>query len=194
MVRSVAVSMALLVAVAAVAEAQRAHDRTGLWMGLGLGAGFARATCSVCGGRETGPAMQVRVGGTISQSILAGVEGTGWLQSGAAGDRSLLMLIALGILYPSSNHGFHLEAGIGGYRYVEADTANELSTEGLALHLGARYDLRITRRVSLSPFATVMASSFGNPTRLDKSSGTRLPLLSDMTVRYIQLGVSATIH
>lgn len=194
MLRSVLVSIALLAAAAAVSHAQRLHDRRGLWVGLGLGVGSARATCSVCGTRETGAAMHARLGGTISQKFLVGVEGNGWLQNGATSDRSLLILAALGILYPSSNYRLHLEAGIGGYRYVEADTATELSTQGLALQVGAGFDLRITRGLSLAPSVTLIASGFGNPTRRDKATGARLPLLSDMTVQYIQLGVVATLH
>jgi hypothetical protein len=194
MVRSVLVTLVVSAAAAAVADAQQAHDRSGLWAGVGLGVGSARASCSVCAGRATGPAAHARLGGTISRKLLVGVQGIGWFDVAGASDRTLLMLAAVGTLYPWPDKGLYLEAGIGGYRYVEADTANELSTQGLALHVGAGFDVRITRGVSLSPFAILVSSGSGNPTRLDKSSGTLLPLLSDMTVRYFQLGVAATFH
>lgn len=194
MLQPVLVSIALLAAGAAVADAQLLHGRRGLWVGLGLGMGSARADCSICTGRATGPAAHAGAGGTISQRILVGVRGTGWFENGAENDRSLVMLAALGTLYPWPDRGFHLEAGIGGYWYVEEDSANELSTQGLALQVGAGFDLPITRGVSLSPFATLIASGFGNPTRLDKSTGARLPLLSDMTLQSFQVGIAATLH
>lgn len=194
MLRSALISTALFAAATSVAHGQRPHDRRGLWVGLGVGVGSARASCSVCADQAAGPAAHAKAGGTVSRKVLAGVQGTGWFESGGTSERSLVMLAALGTLYPWPDRGFHFEAGISGYWYVEEDSANELSTQGLALQLGAGYDLRITRDVSLSPFATLMASGFGNPTRLDKSSGARLPLLSDMTVRYFQLGVAATLH
>lgn len=194
MLRSVLVGLVLSTGAAAVADAQHPHQRGGLWGGVGLGIGSAKATCSVCAGRAVGATAHVRAGGTISQTLLVGLQGTGWLEHQAATERSFLMLSAVGTFYLWPARGLYLATGIGGYRYVEADTASELSTQGLALHLGAGFELRITRGVSFSPFAALVLSGSGNPTRLDKSNGLRLPLLSDMTVRFFQLGVAGTLH
>lgn len=194
MLRSILVSCAVLAAAPSAADAQRPNHRRGLWVGLGAGAGSAKATCSVCLDRETGVAAQARVGGTISRSVLAGAEGSGWLKSGAQVDRAFLMLAAVGTFYPSREHGLHLKAGLGQYWYVEEDRQTELSSQGLAVQLGAGYDIRVTPGVSLSPFATLIRSGFGNPTRLDKASGFKQPLFSDMTVQFFQLGLAATLH
>lgn len=187
------VMMMLVSAGTTRADAQRA-DRSGLWGGLGLGLGSARSTCSVCAGRATGPAAQVRVGGTISPTVLVGVQASGWFKNAEADDRSNLMLTALVTLYPWRDKGLYLEGGIGAYRYIEADTTEELMTQGLALHIGVGFDVHIGRGLSLSPFAAVVASGSGNPTLHDKASGSRLPLLSDMSVRFSQFGVAATLH
>ncbi|MGH7530346.1 MAG: hypothetical protein ACREMN_08200 [Gemmatimonadales bacterium] len=194
MLRSALVGLVLSAGATAVASAQRLEERTGLWAGIGLGFGSVRGTCSVCAGRAAGPTALVRFGGTLSRHLRVGVQGTGWLRPQAARERSLLMLSAVGTFYPWPAGGLYLAGGIGGYRYVEEDTESRLSTQGLALQVGAGFDVRITRAVSVAPFATLVVSGSGNPTRLDKSNGFELPLLSDMTVQYVQLGIAATLH
>ncbi len=100
----------------------------------------------------------------------------------------------MGTLYPWRAYGFHLKAGVGLYWYLEETAEAEVSTNGLALQASVGFDIKATGAVSLSPFASLVASGFGNPTRMDKASGQRLPLLSEMTVRFLQLGVAAVVH
>lgn len=192
--RPALVAIALLAAVVTAAEAQLADERRGLWVGAGAGFGSAEGTCSICLGREAGPAGLVRVGGTLSGAILAGLEGTGWRRSEGSLDRSFIMVAAVGAYYPIRNLGLHVKGGLGQYWYFEEDAATELSTQGLALEVGVGFDVRIAAGVSLSPFGSLMTSGFGNPTRLDKASGIRLPLLSDMTVEFFSFGLAVTLH
>ncbi len=194
MLRSALATLALLTAVAAAATAQQSDRRKGLWLGLGLGQAWGESTCSICLGQESGPALDAGLGGTMSQRLLAGVEATGWVRRTSQADRSFLLVTAVGTFYPAPGQGLHLKAGIGGYWYVEQDALYELTTQGLAVQLGAGYDIPITPGLSLSPFATWATSGFGNPTRLDKASGFKLPLLSDMTVRFFHFGLGVTIH
>lgn len=185
--------LCFLAAVVGPVEAQDSDRRRGLWLGLGLGQAWADATCSICFAQETGLAAHARAGGTISPRLLVGVEGTGWLKSGQT-DRSFLMAAALGTLYPVPDLGFHLKGGVGQYWYVEEDSAIELSTQGLAVELGAGFDIRITPGLSLAPFATMVRSGFGNPTRRDKASGFKQPLFSDLTLKFYQFGLAVTLH
>jgi len=189
------VTLLVLAAVASPAAAQQADDRKGLWLGLGAGGLWARSTCSICAADQaSGLGGRVRLGGTISPKVLASVEGTGWRKRGGQVERKLLMVAALGSYYPLPDYGAHLKGGIGQYWYVEEDATTELTTQGLALELGAGYDIRIASGVSVSPFVAWVRSGFGNPTRRDKASGFTLPLLSDMTVKFYQVGLGITLH
>ena len=193
--RSFLTTLVLSATAASSAGAQQGDDRHGLWLSVGAGGVWVQSACSICAGDQaTGLGGQLRVGGTLSPRFLAGLEGTGWVKRGGQVERSMLMVAALGTYYPLPQYGLHLKGGIGQYWYVEEDVATELTTQGLAVELGAGYDLRITRGVSLSPFLAWVRSGFGNPTRRDKASGFTLPLLSDMTVRSYQLGVVITLH
>lgn len=192
--RSVLTTVALFSLVASAATAQQSDRRRGLWGGAGLGYAWSEATCSICLTQASGPAAQVRLGGTMSLRLLAGVEANAWLKGSGQTDRSLLMVTAVGTFYPAPAQGLHLRAGLGGYWYVEEDAVAEVSTQGLAFQLGAGYDAPVGASLSLSPFATWATSGFSNPTRFDKATRFKLPLLSDMTVKFLQVGLAVTIH
>ncbi|HVR70900.1 MAG TPA: hypothetical protein VMT87_08640, partial [Vicinamibacteria bacterium] len=67
-------------AAASVASAADPQERSGFWIGLGVGPGWAEATCDLCdgGGRETGLAGNVRLGGTLNERLLFGADINGW--------------------------------------------------------------------------------------------------------------------
>lgn len=184
----------LLALVGRPVTAQPSDRRQGLWGGVAVAQAWSKATCSVCLAQESGPAARASLGGTMSSRLLAGVEATAWLKGNSQTERSLFMATAVGTYYPMPAQGLHLKAGVGGYWYVEEDAAAEVSTQGLAFQVGAGYDLPISPSLSLSPFATWTSSGFSNPTRLDKVTRFRLPLVSDMKVRFFEIGLGVTIH
>lgn len=189
------IMVGLLSGLAPAAEGQHARERRGVWVGLGFGAGSAEATCSVCDPpRRSGPVAHARLGGTVSGHTLLGVEGTGWLTNGGAIDRALMMVTGIAVVYPWRGRGLHLQGGLGYYQYVEASDSIELSTQGLAVQVGAGFDVPLASGFSLSPFAALVASGFGNPTRRVKATGQMLPLLSDMTISFLRVGLAATLH
>jgi len=130
----------------------------------------------------------------MSPRLLAGVEATGWVKGSGQTDRSLVMITALGTFYPAPTPGLHLRSGVGGYWYVEEDAVAEVSTQGLAFHVGAGYDIPLSASLSLEPFALWATSGFSNPTRVDKATRFKLPLLSDMKVTFVQVGLAVTLH
>lgn len=192
--RVVVVCSVILATVPAAGEAQRRDVRSGLWLGLGAGYGSTKATCSICGDGQTGLAGQARAGGTLSRSVLVGVEASAWRQRTAPQERRLFMVAAVATYYPARRLGLHGKAGLGQYFYAEEDATTELTTQGLAIQFGAGFDVPVTRGFSITPFVSLIESGFGNPTREDKASGFRTPLLSDMTVRFLQVGLAATLH
>ena len=195
MLRFVVLSVVVLASHVSAGEAQLANSRRGVWLGLGAGTAGGKATCSVCDAtRGMGPAGQIRLGGTVSRSVLASVEATGWRKKGVPVDRSLAMISAVGTLYPVRELGLHLKAGLGGYSYVEEDAVTKLTSQGLALQVGVGYDVAITPRVGLAPFATLITSGSGNPARLDKASGFKQPLFSDLSLVLFQVGLALTLY
>jgi hypothetical protein len=177
------------------AAAQQSAYRKGFWLAFGAGPGYGKGTCGVCvTTRETGPAGQVRVGGTISEHLSASVEGTGWRGDGAVTLRQLAMVSAVGTWYPLPRLGLHGKAGLGGYWYQEEDAVTQLTSQGMALQVGVGYDIPLTPAVAVTPFATLVRSGFGNPSRLDKASGFKQPLFSDLTVSFYQVGLGITLY
>jgi hypothetical protein len=194
MVRVLLVGLSLL-ATATSAAAQQSGYRRGFWLGLGGGPGYGRGVCGVClTTQDAGLAGEIRVGGTISKHLLAGVEGTGWRHNGATTERWLAMASAVATWFPLPDLGLHAKAGVGGYWYEEEDAVTRLASQGMALQLGIGYDIPLTRVVGLTPFASVVKSGFGNPSRLDKATGFKQPLFSDLTVKFVHLGLAITLH
>src|SRR5215217_291578 len=79
---------ALLTAVLATsAFAQKAQTRQGLWVGGGMGYGTLGLSCEGCGDteREGGVSGFAKIGGTLRQNILLGVEMNGWTKSEGTG-------------------------------------------------------------------------------------------------------------
>ena len=186
--------LALLTFAVPTAGAQQGERRSGLWLGVGGGAAWGEATCSVCSGQQSGPALHVTLGGTMSPALLPAVEVTGWVKQGSQVDRSFYVVTALATVYPSAELGLYLKAGLGGYTYAQEDAASELTSQGAAVQLGAGYDIPVAAAFPLSPFVAWATSGSGNPKRLDKASGLKLPLISDMKVQFFQVGLGVTIH
>ena len=75
---------ALLTALLATsAFAQQAQTRQGFWVGGGMGYGSLGLSCEGCGDidREGGLSGYAKLGGTLRQNILLGVEMNGWTKS-----------------------------------------------------------------------------------------------------------------
>ncbi len=148
--------------------------RDGFWIGFGLGAGSATATCDDdCDDdeRETAPAGYVKAGWTLSERVLLGVDASLWSKSedveGVELAFSMYHVLGTLTLYPSASSGFFVKGGAG-LAFVDTDfsegrttTTTELGN-GLGLVAGAGYDIRLGRRVALTPAVDVYYGSIGD--------------------------------
>jgi hypothetical protein len=127
---------ALLTAVLATsAFAQKAQTREGFWVGGGMGYGSLGLSCEICGdvGREGGLSGYAKLGGTLRENILLGVEMNGWTKS---------------------------EAGAG-YSVLSADDGVSSGNDtGFGLLGGVGYDLRVGRNLSITPVANYFRGGF----------------------------------
>ncbi|MEA2723666.1 MAG: hypothetical protein QOH59_1437 [Gemmatimonadales bacterium] len=155
--RAIGFSAVLAVLLAGSASAQQAQARDGFWIGGGLGYG------SLGGGgadRVGAPSGYLKLGGTLRQNILLGVETNGWTKSEAGARLTMGNISGAVYWYPMVTNGLFVKAGAG-YSVMDADTGfGSGSTSGFGMLGGVGYDVRVGRNLSLTPVANWFRGSF----------------------------------
>ncbi|MCL4865932.1 MAG: hypothetical protein KJZ47_08570 [Gemmatimonadales bacterium] len=174
--RSVTLLASLLLLGVSSLAAQRPQTREGFWGTLG--AGYATLGCNDCDGRARGGAGMLQLGGTLNQKWQLGASVTAWEKREGGATLTVGLLSAIARFYPSATGGFFLQGGAG-IAAIDLGIGNVSATEkGFGTILGAGYDVRIGRNVSLTPFWNRVMSWYDNDGNLD----------------YSQFGLAVTIH
>lgn len=156
-------ALCALVSCLGVATASAGHpqERKGFWIALGFGYGWAEASCSLCEGADGDGASTgvLRLGWALNQRVLLGGEFDFWWKE-RSDDTLLLYNPVLTVsFYPRETSGLFVRGGIGG---AYADTGSRIGNttitttlgSGLGLLAGAGYDIRVGRKISITPALT----------------------------------------
>jgi len=167
---------------------QMKHARKGFW--IGFGGGFGSLGVEDGDTRESSGAATFKLGGTLSQSLLLGVQVDAWTKTVDSFEGSATLtfgtVTALVVFYPMSNGGLYLSGGIG-----VATLTGEISSGGLGISetkggpggvVGIGYDIRLGRNFSLTPYFNFSA---GN---INLAEGT------SMGVNMFQTGLAVNWH
>lgn len=166
-------------------EIHRNH-REGFWFAAGLGAGNeAFDLKGVTGGfgeDVTGPALTVKAGGTVSQNLVLGGELYAWTMNDDFDlDETLTSVMLIAQWYPAGRSGFFVKggAGVAHFRQEVGGRFSFLVDEetGLGAVIGAGYDIRVGRNVSITPTIDLYGHTY-----------------NDWRERIVNLGVSVTFH
>ncbi|HET6797986.1 MAG TPA: hypothetical protein VFH40_12570 [Gemmatimonadales bacterium] len=153
--RAIGCCALLALAIAPAANGQQGDVRQGFWIGGGLG--YGTLGCNGCD-RLGGVSGYLKLGGTLRQNILLGVEINGWGKSEFGQTMTMGNMSGAAYWYPVSNGGLFLKAGLG-YSVMDDGFSSET---GLGLLGGLGYDIRVGRNVSVTPVANWYRGSF-NP-------------------------------
>jgi hypothetical protein len=161
------------------AFAQQAQTRQGFWVGGGMGYGSLGQSCSGCGdiGREGGISGYAKLGGTLRQNILLGVEMNGWTKSEGGGRVTMGNMSGAAYWYPMPTQGLFLKAGAGYSVLSVDDGVSTADDSGFGLLGGVGYDLRVGRNLSITPVANWFRGAFDGG-----------------SANVLQLGVGVTSH
>jgi hypothetical protein len=165
----------LAMVLATTATAQQAQTRQGLWVGGGMGYGSMGISCEGCPDfdREGGISGYLKVGGTLRQNILLGVETTGWTKSEGGATLTMGNVSGAAYWYPMATTGLFVKAGAG-YSILDDGFANE---SGFGMLAGLGYDVRVGRNLSITPVANWFRGNFDG-----------------LSANVLQLGVGVTSH
>lgn len=173
-------------------------ERSGFWVSFGVGAGtesFKFDDDPSYSAGLTKPAFTARLGGTVNPNLRLGAELTGWgdrhYDSNAQENVTTYLggLMLVGQFYPSRRAGFFVKGGLGVTRSGEdvAGPGGDLHEDGFGYSVGAGYDIKLSRSVSITP--TVDLLQHRSQTR--NGVGTLQPALHD---RLLTVGVALTFQ
>jgi Outer membrane protein beta-barrel domain len=154
---------ALLTAVLATsAVAQQAQTRQGFWIGGGMGYGSLGLSCEGCAdvGREGGLSGHAKLGGTVRENLLLGVEMNGWTDSEGAARITMGNFSGAAYWYPMPTQGLFIKAGAGYSMLGVDDGVTSADDTGFGLLGGVGYDLRVGRNLSITPVANWFRGGF----------------------------------
>ncbi|MEO6528072.1 MAG: outer membrane beta-barrel protein [Gemmatimonadaceae bacterium] len=184
-------ALCLLSASPAMAQSDP-YFREGFTLSAGAGVGSAGVTCSSCQqGRETAPALYLRLGGAYRPNLILGGEINGWSKTsqdqGDEGKVTVATIDAFAQWYLVPDAGLFLAGGLGiGTMRVEVKvpglaTLSDQSA-GLGFHIGVGYDVHLTQSFALTPYVTIFGTQGGKV----ESSGKKI----DANVAHIGLGLT----
>ena len=142
--------------------------RDGLWLSLSLGAGQEsyryHGDPAGYNPEVTGPTFSLKMGGTPSQHWTLGGEAFGWAYHYQGGTETLTSLMVIAQWYPDAQGGFFIKGGAGvtgSFFDQNAGPGLVLSSRegGVGAVVGAGYEFRIGRNISLAPTWTCIISS-----------------------------------
>jgi len=135
---------------ALTANSVDAQSREGFWIGFGLGGGSY--TDDDLSGRETGAVGYLKLGATISERFLVGVESNVWVKEVAGVDLSHSNVSAVAYFYPSATGSFFLKAGLGFATLLLDAGGGSISENGGGGVFGLGYDRLVGGNWSITPF------------------------------------------
>jgi hypothetical protein len=151
-------SALLTVLLATTAFAQQAQTRQGFWIGGGLGYGSMGLSCDGCADtdRVGAPSGYLKLGTTIRQNILLGVETNAWTKSELGVRLTMANISGAVYWYPMATNGMFVKAGAG-YSALDAGGGG---TNGFGVLGGVGYDIRMTPSLSITPVANWFRGGF----------------------------------
>jgi len=156
--RATGLSALLTVLLASTSFAQQAQTRDGFWIGGGLG--YGSLGCEGCTDRTGAPSGYLKLGTTLRQNVLLGIETNGWTKSEFGARLTMGNVSGAVYFYPMASTGLFVKGGAG-YSMLDASTdIGSGSESGFGMILGAGYDVRVTRNLSITPVANWFRGGF----------------------------------
>lgn len=125
---------------------------------IGVGLGGGSFGCGECGQREAGLTGHLKLGGSVSQQLLLGVESSAWTKDEGGARLTHANVSAMAQFYPAATSGFFVRGGVGfSTLEIGADVGGgtiSATETGLGLSAVLGYDIRTGRSFSVSPYGT----------------------------------------
>jgi hypothetical protein len=144
----------------------REGNRGGFWGSFGLGAGGESYDLRDGAGYNDvlyRPTVDLRLGGTVSQSLRLGGEALAWIDDQGDRTETVSSFLFIAQFYPISTSGLYLRGGAGlgrnevdfkdGFGFGVGDT-------GFAGLVGAGWELKVGRRIYINPSVDLVGQTY----------------------------------
>ena len=160
----------------------------GFWLEGGLGLGWARVACDICdAGRPSGLTGHLALGGRLATRVRLGAEADLWRSSGAGVPERLISVAALAQWRIIPTVPLRVKAGVGYATYRVDDNVDVVTASGVGPVLGVAYEWRVSDRVGLGPYATLVIGTIAGQVSFN---GTRVQDSANLNLLHI--GAAAT--
>ena len=144
----------------------QAQSHEGFWVGFGLGGGSLGIEGT---DRDTGFTGYLKLGGTINQRFLVGLESNAWTKDQSGARLTHTNTSAVAYFYPSASNGFFLKGGLGWSRLSIEVSGISVAENGGGAVLGLGYDVRVGDNWSITPVLNFNGGAFdGGNTNLSE--------------------------
>jgi hypothetical protein len=140
--------------------------RAGFWGSFGLGAGGESYDLRDGAGYNDvlyRPTVDLRLGGTVSQSLRLGGEALAWIDDQGDRTETVSSFLFIAQFYPISTSGLYLKGGAGlGRNEVDFDDGFGFGVgdTGFAGLVGAGWELRVGRRIYINPSVDLVGQTY----------------------------------
>ena len=148
-----------------IASAQSTNTdwQPGFRAAVGVGFGSSGISCDGCSGsRDNSASGMLRFGGGIRPGLVLGGQLTTWAKNVEGGTESLTFVNFVTQWYPQPRQGFFVVGGLGVAALNGTGEGVELRTNSLGLQAGVGYDVNLTRRFAITPYADLLYGTGGN--------------------------------
>lgn len=130
---------------------------------VGLGFGSSGISCDGCSSsRDNSVSGILRFGGSIRPGVVLGGQVTSWAKNVDGGTESLTFVTFVTQWYPQPRQGFFVLGGVGVAAMDATGDGAELRTNSLGLQAGIGYDINLTPRFAITPYADLLYGTGGN--------------------------------
>jgi hypothetical protein len=140
------------------ASTAQAQSHEGFWVGFGLGGGSLGIENGT--DRDTGVVGYVKLGGTINERFLLGVESNAWTKDESGVRLTHTNFSAVAYFYPSAANGFFLKGGLGWSRLSAEAPGVSVAENGGGAVLGVGFDFPVGANWSITPVLNFNGGAF----------------------------------
>jgi hypothetical protein len=167
---TIALLSTVLFAAPAMAQSGGGGQRSGVRAAVGLEEGSLGLNCDDCSSdRLNSLAFMVRLGVAVAPDAVVSAEYTRWSKPENGGTSTASWALAVVQWYPQPASGFYLEGGVGiaaldAVGFLAGTGSFTLQTTNIGLEVGAGYDIPVSQRIALTPFADFLYAVGADPT------------------------------
>jgi hypothetical protein len=180
-----ALSLGLVLTVAAPLAAQAVPHRDGFFIGFGFGGGGGQ----ISGDEDVNGGMGwLTLGGTISQKVRLAADFEGFSPEDNEDFTVGTSTVAV-LFYPSARGNFFLKGGVGASTVTIEGPGADGTGIGFGTVLGAGYDIRVGRKISITPQFTIFGGKTGD---IEDDDGN--PIANDVDFGMATISIGVVFH